>query len=112
MTLFISAAILFLVQPMVGKKVLPLFGGSPAVWNTCMVFYQAVLLLGYLYAHKLTSLKSQKQQISIHLCVLALAGGLMALAAGLRINKVKACYFSSLKKERSNWIRLIRFCNS
>ena len=81
MTLFISAAILFLVQPMVGKKVLPLFGGSPAVWNTCMVFYQAVLLLGYLYAHKLTSLKSQKAQISIHLVVLAVAGGLMALAS-------------------------------
>ncbi len=81
LTLFISAAILFLVQPMVGKKVLPLFGGSPAVWNTCMVFYQAVLLLGYLYAHKLTSLKSQKRQITIHLCVLTLAGVLMALAA-------------------------------
>ena len=50
-TLFVSASLLFMVQPMVGKMVLPLLGGSPAVWNACMVFFQALLLLGYLYAH-------------------------------------------------------------
>ena len=54
-TLFVSASLLFMVQPMVGKMVLPLLGGSPAVWNTCMVFFQALLLLGYLYAHHVTS---------------------------------------------------------
>ena len=42
-TLFVSATLLFLVQPMVGKMVLPLLGGTPAVWNTCMVFFQALL---------------------------------------------------------------------
>ena len=51
LTLFTSAALLFLVQPMVGRMLLPALGGSPAVWNTCLVFFQAVLLLGYLYAH-------------------------------------------------------------
>jgi spermidine synthase len=48
---FLSAALLFVVEPMFGKMVLPLLGGSPAVWTTCMVFFQGALLLGYLYAH-------------------------------------------------------------
>jgi hypothetical protein len=81
LTLFLSAGLLFLIQPMVGKMVLPLLGGSPAVWNTCMVFFQTLLLLGYIYAHKLTSLKSTKQQVVTHLAVLALS--LIALGAGL-----------------------------
>ncbi len=50
-TLFLSAALMFLVQPMFGKMVLPLLGGSPAVWNTQVVFCQSLLLLGYLYTH-------------------------------------------------------------
>jgi hypothetical protein len=50
-TIFTGAALLFLVQPMFARMVLPLLGGSPAVWNTAMVFYQAVLLAGYAYAH-------------------------------------------------------------
>ena len=54
-TLFVSATLLFLVQPMVGKMILPLLGGTPAVWNTCMVFFQALLLAGYYYAHKTTT---------------------------------------------------------
>jgi hypothetical protein len=48
---FLSAALLFLLEPMIGKALLPWFGGSPAVWNTCMAFYQAMLLAGYAYAH-------------------------------------------------------------
>jgi spermidine synthase len=79
-TLFCSAALLFLVQPMAGKMVLPYLGGSPAVWNTCMVFFQAILLLGYLYAHRLTSLPGQRRQVIVHLGVLGL-GGLALLAA-------------------------------
>lgn len=51
LTLFVSALLLFWVQPMFTKWVLPLLGGSPAVWNTALVFFQATLLLGYLYAH-------------------------------------------------------------
>jgi hypothetical protein len=48
--LFVSATRLFLVQPMIGKMLLPMLGGTPAVWNTCMVFFQALLLAGYAYA--------------------------------------------------------------
>ena len=50
-TIFVGASLLFLVQPMFARMALPLLGGAPAVWNTAMVFYQAVLLAGYAYAH-------------------------------------------------------------
>lgn len=69
---FVSATLLFLVQPMIGKMVLPLLGGTPAVWNTCMVFFQAVLLAGYLYAHALTSRLARRPQMALHAVVLLL----------------------------------------
>src|SRR5688572_9643716 len=49
--IFLSAILLFSVQPLVGKLLLPLLGGAPSVWNTVMVFFQAMLLAGYAYAH-------------------------------------------------------------
>ena len=70
-TLFTGAASLFLVQPLVGKLLLPLVGGSPGVWNTCMVFFQAVLLAGYLYAHRATNKLGVRRQALFHLLVLA-----------------------------------------
>jgi SAM-dependent methyltransferase len=65
-TLFTSASLMFVLQPMFGKILLPLLGGSPAVWNTCMVFYQSILFLGYLYAHYISTRQSQHRQILIH----------------------------------------------
>ncbi len=82
-TLFVSASLLFMVQPMIGRMILPLLGGSPAAWNTCMVFFQTVLLLGYLYAHKLTAKLAPRQQVSLHLAVLVGAILVMGLAAVL-----------------------------
>src|SRR5207248_6557670 len=79
-TLFVSASLLFMVQPMVGKLVLPLLGGSPAVWNACMVFFQALLLLGYLYADRLTRQENPRKQWYIHMGVLALPIGAFVLA--------------------------------
>ena len=67
-TLFVSASLLFMVQPMVGKMVLPLLGGTPAVWNTCMVFFQAVLLVGYAYTHTLSTTLSRRRQLLIGRC--------------------------------------------
>src|SRR5882724_9329099 len=49
--MFVGATLLFVVQPMAGKMILPLLGGTPAVWSTCMVFFQTALLAGYAYAH-------------------------------------------------------------
>ncbi len=71
-TLFASATLLFLVQPMVGKMILPLFGGTPATWNTCMLFFQAVLLAGYAYSHFTTSWLGVRKQGLAHLVVLCL----------------------------------------
>jgi hypothetical protein len=69
-TMFVSATLLFLVQPMAGKLLLPKLGGTPAVWNTCMVFFQAALLAGYAYAHVLTRRCTPRRQVSIHLLLL------------------------------------------
>src|SRR5260370_33814933 len=69
--LFVSAFLLFLVQPLQARMVLPLLGGSPAVWNTCMVFFQAMLLLGYAYAHLLPSWFGTRWHALLHLAVLA-----------------------------------------
>src|SRR5437016_6115733 len=65
-TIFLTASLLFVVQPMFAKMVLPLLGGSPAVWNTCLVFYQAALLAGYLYAHATTSWLGVRRQAALH----------------------------------------------
>jgi len=73
LTLFLSSALLFLVQPMVGKIILPAFGGSPAVWTTTMVFFQAALLGGYAYAHFSTSRLGAQRQSLIHIPLMLLA---------------------------------------
>ncbi len=70
-TIFLSAFLLFQVQPLVGKFILPWFGGTPAVWTTCMLFFQVLLLGGYSYAHLLTSTLKIGQQRGLHLTLLA-----------------------------------------
>ena len=72
-TVFSSAVLVFLVQPMVAKLVLPLLGGSPSVWNTSMVFFQAALLAGYGYAHLLQRIRSLALQSGLHVALLVLA---------------------------------------
>jgi SAM-dependent methyltransferase len=83
--LFVSSAQLFLIQPMVAKSVLPLLGGTPAVWNTCMVFFQCALLAGYLYAHLGARWLGARRQAILHVALLlvsvAALPGLLAPAA-------------------------------
>src|SRR5437763_867288 len=69
-TLFTSATLLFLVQPLMGKMILPLLGGTPEVWNTCMVFFQAMLLAGYAYAHAVPAWLGVCRQAILHLALL------------------------------------------
>ncbi len=76
LALFTSAALLFWVQPLVAKMLLPLLGGAPSVWNTCMVFFQALLLAGYAYALLLSQRFSLKNQAVLH-AILLLAAGLV-----------------------------------
>lgn len=73
LTIFTSAFLLFQVQPLLGKYILPWFGGSPGVWTTCLLFFQLVLLAGYAYAHGLTRHLTPKRQMQIHLALLLIA---------------------------------------
>ncbi len=70
--IFLSSLLVFSVQPMFAKMVLPLLGGSPGVWNTAMLFFQTVLLVGYLYAHLTTRLLGVKWQAGLHVMILAI----------------------------------------
>ena len=71
--IFVSALLLFSVQPLFAKMVLPRLGGSPAVWSVAMVFFQSLLLAGYAYAHFLTRIKSRAVPAAVHLALLAVA---------------------------------------
>lgn len=79
-TIFLSAFLLFMLQPLMGKMILPWYGGTPAVWTTCMLFFQVVLLGGYAYAHVVSSRFKPRQQAWLHVSLLGLALILMALA--------------------------------
>ncbi|TAK58186.1 MAG: hypothetical protein EPO24_08795, partial [Bacteroidetes bacterium] len=72
-TIFLGAFLLFLVQPMVSKYILPWYGGSPTVWTTCMLFFQTLLLFGYAYAHFLTKNFSVRSQVIIHSTLLIIS---------------------------------------
>jgi len=71
-TVFVSAFLLFQVQPLISRRILPWFGGSPAVWTTCMLFFQCVLFLGYAYAHAAHKLAPKWQAVA-HLVLLLAA---------------------------------------
>jgi hypothetical protein len=71
--IFVSAALLFAVQPLFAKMVLPRLGGTPAVWSVAMVFFQAMLLAGYAYAHALTRFLPGKLSVVVHIVVMVVA---------------------------------------
>jgi hypothetical protein len=78
--IFVAAALLFVIEPMVGKMVLPRAGGSPQVWNTTLVFFQTALLGGYLYAHLTVKWLGVRAQAFAHIAVLALPLLLLPIA--------------------------------
>ncbi|WP_333608933.1 fused MFS/spermidine synthase [Arsukibacterium sp.] len=73
LTIFISAALLFMIQPLLAKQLLPYFGGGAAVWTACMLFFQSLLLAGYAYAYLLSRYLSPQQQRWLHSSLLLLA---------------------------------------
>src|SRR4051812_20361474 len=79
-TMFLGAALLFSIQPMIGKTVLPVLGGTPGVWNTCMVFYQSALLAGYAYAHIGASRVGFRGQAILHVLLLNAALSFLPIA--------------------------------
>src|SRR5262245_48701746 len=72
-TIFLSAFLLFEVQPVIAKMILPWFGGTSAVWSTCMLFFQLALLLGYLYAHWLNRTFAPRRQAVFHTVALVIS---------------------------------------
>src|SRR5499425_857821 len=85
-TMFVGATLLFVVQPMIGEMILPLLGGTPAVWSTCMVFFQAALLAGYAYAHASATWLGVRRQALLHLAVLA--APLAVLPLGVEADRI------------------------
>ncbi len=81
---FVNAALLFSVEPMFSKLVLPLLGGTPGVWNTCLVFFQAALLVGYGYAHALAGIRDPRRRTAVHVAIFALS--CLALPLAVRAN--------------------------
>ena len=73
LTILLSSFLLFLVQPILAKQILPWFGGSAGVWTICLVFFQLVLLLGYTYAHCLTRRRVGSRQFLIHILLLLIS---------------------------------------
>ena len=80
LTIFLSAFLLFQVQPLIGRFILPWFGGGPAVWTTCMLFFQTALLAGYAYAHLVKTRLTEGRQVWVHVAVLAAAVCLLPIA--------------------------------
>ena len=69
----LSSLLLFLVQPLIARLILPWFGGSAAVWTTCMLFFQSLLLAGYAYAHASSDRLAPRTQALLHIALLAAA---------------------------------------
>src|SRR5215467_6276057 len=84
LAIFSGAFLLFQVQPLIGKYILPWFGGGPGVWTTCMLFFQVVLLGGYAYAHFTSQRLKPKRQVVLHLILLADAVALLPIIPGDR----------------------------
>src|SRR5829696_1495394 len=85
LALFATSALLFAVEPMFTKMVLPLLGGTPSVWNTCLLFFQGALLVGYLYAHLTSRWLSPRTQGIVHVVLLLLSLAVLPVAVSTRI---------------------------
>jgi hypothetical protein len=82
LTILLGAFLLFQVQPLVSKAILPWFGGCPAVWTTCMLFFQTLLFGGYLYAHLLQRWLAPRRQIVVHLLLVVAALAMLPMLPG------------------------------
>jgi hypothetical protein len=82
---FSNAALLFVVEPMFSRMALPLLSGSPALWNTCMPFFQAALLGGYVYAHVASTRLTLRQQTMLHVALLAVSALALPVAVARNV---------------------------
>ena len=92
LTLLLSSFLLFLLQPLLAKQILPWFGGSAGVWTVCLTFFQVVLVLGYAYAHLLTQRLRGPRQFLVHIALLFLSC--------LALPVIPAAYWKSARSSR------------
>jgi SAM-dependent methyltransferase len=97
-TIFVSAFLLFLVQPVMAKQILPWFGGSANVWTTCLVFFQTALLLGYAYADWTVRRLAPRTSIRVHVALLLVSVALLPI--------VPAAFWKPLGNENPSWLIL------
>ncbi len=90
LTVFVSAFLLFQIEPLISKFILPWYGGSPAVWTTCLLFFQVVLFCGYAYAHLSTRFLEPRLRVILHCALLGLALLLLHVAPGDRFKPLAA----------------------
>ena len=79
-TIFVSAFLLFLIQPLIAKHIQPWFGGTPSIWTTCILFFQILLLGGYAYAHLLIRKLKPRHQMLLHIVLLAAAVSMLPVS--------------------------------
>ena len=91
-TILLSAFLLFQIQPLVSKAILPWFGGCPAVWTTCMLFFQMLLFGGYLYAHLLQRRLGPRNQVAVHLILVAAAVAILPILPGVEYKPVDSAH--------------------
>src|SRR5262252_6796237 len=87
-TIFSGALLLFEVEPLIAKAILPWFGGSAQVWTTCLLFFQTALLLGYLYAHLLSERVRTELQLRVHFSLLVLSLLFLPIIPSVRFKPV------------------------
>ena len=80
-TIFIGAFLLFQVEPLLARYILPWFGGSPAVWITCMLFFQLLLVAGYAYSHLIAARLTARRQATVHIAIVSACVLLMGALA-------------------------------
>ena len=88
-TIFVSAFLLFLVQPVMAKQILPWFGGSAAVWTTCLVFFQSTLLAGYAYSDLTVHRLAPRSQVRLHTVLLLVSLALLPIVPGRRLETAR-----------------------
>ena len=97
-TIFVSAFLLFLVQPLMAKQILPWFGGSATVWTTCLVFFQTALLAGYAYSDVVVHRLSARGQVKLHTALL--------LASLVLLPIIPAVHWKPAGDENPSWLIL------
>ena len=97
-SVLLSAFLLFQIQPMIGKRILPWFGGTPTVWSTVLLFFQVLLTAGYAYAYWLLGQRRSRRQATVHLAARRLPHRVVGHRAGLAVSPHPRCRLAATRQ--------------